>query len=131
MKAPHNLHSDASSLAASLSGHDTSLPKNRRRHTKWIALYRQKAKRLVRRFAFWINAVSYRKPRSVIKVIQYSDGNCFPVCPRCSISMDKEYMSYCDRCGQRLRWKHFDRAEVCHPPINHGDCVQSAQIAKG
>ena len=72
---------------------------------------------VLKRWRFVDNAISYRIPQAVTKIIQYHDGNCYPVCPRCYKSMDREYMSYCDRCGQRLGWRHFERAEVCYPKI--------------
>lgn len=75
----------------------------------------RKVKRITRLIIF-VDAVSYRIPRPVTKVIRLSsEGYCFPVCPRCEISMDREYVSFCDRCGQRLDWKHLDNAEIVFP----------------
>ena len=34
-------------------------------------------------------------------------GYKYCVCPRCGATLDREYMEYCDRCGQRLAWKLF------------------------
>lgn len=28
----------------------------------------------------------------------------YPVCPGCHVTLEREYQSYCDRCGQRLDW---------------------------
>ena len=39
----------------------------------------------------------------------------YPVCPRCGISLDREYQSFCDRCGQRLDWKHYKEAQIIYP----------------
>ena len=50
--------------------------------------------------------LDYRIPRQVTairKITQYY----FPVCPKCNCTMEREYQSYCDRCGQALRWKEF------------------------
>ena len=33
----------------------------------------------------------------------------FAVCPQCGITMEREYQSFCDRCGQRLEWKDFSK----------------------
>lgn len=74
------------------------------------------ASKLVR-WRFAAEAISYRIPKVVRKVIQYHDGNCYPVCPRCVKGIDREYMSYCDRCGQRLSWRRFERAKICFPKI--------------
>lgn len=60
-------------------------------------------------------AIAYRIPRPVVKVIQYHSGDVYPVCPRCNCSLDREYAAFCDRCGQRLGWSALDQAEVIRP----------------
>lgn len=50
------------------------------------------------------NAVSYRIPLQVIQVRLFRSGDSYPVCPRCNSSLEREYMQFCDRCGQRLGW---------------------------
>ena len=39
----------------------------------------------------------------------------FPVCPQCGRTIEREYQSYCDRCGQCLEWKSFSTATVLMP----------------
>lgn len=39
----------------------------------------------------------------------------FPVCPQCRITMEREYQSYCDRCGQCLGWRNYRKAKVILP----------------
>ncbi len=34
----------------------------------------------------------------------------FPVCPRCRCSIERDYQSYCDSCGQKLNWDFFVHA---------------------
>ncbi len=29
----------------------------------------------------------------------------FYICPRCRIPLERDYQTYCDRCGQRLDWR--------------------------
>lgn len=36
----------------------------------------------------------------------------FPVCPRCHSSLEREYQSFCDRCGQKLGWDCFHYATL-------------------
>ena len=79
---------------------------------------RTEACRALIRIRFVAKAVSYRLSLPVTKVFQLHDGSCFPICPRCSISMEREYMAFCDRCGQRLSWYVFECAEVCCPEIS-------------
>ena len=66
---------------------------------------------------FCAEAVSYRLSMSVTNVLVLSNGDSYPVCPRCNTTMEWEYMCFCDRCGQRLGWEHYDSAKVVHAPF--------------
>ncbi len=56
----------------------------------------------------------YRHPMDVTEVVYFPSGaSTFPRCPRCAATLEREYMNYCDRCGQKLDWKHFSKAKVC------------------
>lgn len=66
-----------------------------------------------------LGAYLYRIPMRVRSVLQYADGNCYPVCPRCACTFDRVYTSFCDRCGQRLAWELYDFAAVIPTPF-HG-----------
>ncbi len=57
---------------------------------------------------------SYRLQMHVTEVMVFPDGNGYYVCPRCHITVEREFMSFCDRCGQRLSWRDFDDAEVIY-----------------
>ena len=63
-------------------------------------------------------SVSYRNPMRVREILafpSYSSGYSFyPVCPRCGITMERDYQSYCDRCGQALNWDDYDNALVVY-----------------
>ena len=56
--------------------------------------------------------LSFRYPKKVKKVILYENEDTFPICPSCKMTMEREYQSYCDRCGQKLNWKYFNEAKV-------------------
>lgn len=61
------------------------------------------------------DAVSYRTPASVSAVRCYPSVFgvvFFPVCPRCTVTIEREYQAFCDRCGQALDWKRFSKASV-------------------
>lgn len=67
---------------------------------------------------FVADAFSYRIALPVTKIVRYpASGYCYPLCPRCKISMDREYMSFCDRCGQKLDWDYLDNAKIVVAPI--------------
>ncbi len=58
---------------------------------------------------------SYRVPICVSAVRAYRDSifgtTFFPVCPRCRVSLEREYQRYCDRCGQALNWSRYSYAK--------------------
>lgn len=61
--------------------------------------------------------LEYRRPMQVSEVKIFPT---FPrktgyyVCPRCKITMDREFMAFCDRCGQCLDWHGYRNAKVIH-----------------
>ena len=63
-----------------------------------------------------VAAYLYRIPLPVREVLAFSGGTYFPICPRCDSTIDREYMCFCDRCGQRLAWELFDFARVVQAP---------------
>ena len=63
-----------------------------------------------------VSAEAYRIPLQVRKVIQFKEGYSYPICPRCDCSLDREYMRYCDRCGQHLVWNYLRDARVVYAP---------------
>ena len=65
-----------------------------------------------------VSAILYRLPLPVTKVLVFSCGYSYPICPRCDCTVDREYMRYCDRCGQHLSWEVFDHAKVIQAPRN-------------
>lgn len=67
-----------------------------------MLLFLKKAKKS--QMQFIAESVSYRIARPVTRVVRMQYGSCYPVCPRCFCSMDREYTAYCDRCGQHLSW---------------------------
>ena len=62
--------------------------------------------------------MSFREPMPVthIRCFRCPCGvTGFPVCPQCGVTMEQEYQSFCDRCGQCLNWKHFSEATIILP----------------
>lgn len=58
---------------------------------------------------------SYRTPMKIIeskKFPVYKDTSIYYVCPRCKITLEREFMNFCDRCGQCLDWKGYRKAKV-------------------
>lgn len=63
--------------------------------------------------------ISLRIPMPVTQIQYYYCGyngyTTYPICPHCGITLDREYQSYCDRCGQALEWKSFSKATILLP----------------
>lgn len=57
-------------------------------------------------------ALSFRLPLSVAEVFLTKTGNVYPICPRCNVTLDREYMYFCDRCGQMLDWHDLGLAII-------------------
>lgn len=66
-----------------------------------------------------ICAVLYRIPLQVTEVLELLHGDSYPICPRCDSTVDREYMNFCDRCGQHLGWELFDFARTIRAPRKH------------
>ena len=58
------------------------------------------------------DAISFRTPVAVTEILLTVKGNLFPVCPSCKITLEREFQHYCDRCGQCLNWKHYNKAQI-------------------
>ena len=70
-----------------------------------------------------LEQLCYRRPLQVTRVLRIhtSQGtSSYPLCPRCAISLDRDYIAFCDRCGQMLDWSSFSHASpVSPPPLDH------------
>ena len=62
------------------------------------------------------SAVSFRRPMSIREIKCLRNGDAYPVCPRCHITMEREYQNFCDRCGQALDWDAFEGALIVLAP---------------
>ena len=58
---------------------------------------------------------SYSLPMSVTEVMLFPNGTNYYVCPRCYVTVEREFMSFCDRCGQHLGWKGYKKAKKIYP----------------
>lgn len=61
---------------------------------------------------------SYRKGMLVTEVMVFETWfrkTGYYVCPHCKITMDREFMPFCDRCGQKLNWGKYRKAKIVYP----------------
>lgn len=57
-----------------------------------------------------IPLAGYRTKMAVAEIMIFPDGNRYYVCPRCNVTMEREFMNFCDRCGQCLDWAEHKKA---------------------
>ena len=57
----------------------------------------------------------YRTELLIKEVLVFPNGYAYYICPRCGITLEREFMAYCDRCGQHLGWKGYKKAKVVYP----------------
>ena len=62
--------------------------------------------------AFAKESVSYRMPMPVLRIEKLPNKDEFPVCPRCNIMLEREWMIYCNQCGQCLDWSMLNQARI-------------------
>lgn len=55
---------------------------------------------------------TYRISMPITEIHVHWNYNSYSVCPRYKATMEREYQSFCDRCGQRLDWSKYENAEV-------------------
>lgn len=61
----------------------------------------------------------FRTPMPVTEIAVLGSepkASSFPVCPRCGITLEREFQSYCDRCGQCLSWLSLNHASITQHP---------------
>ncbi len=61
----------------------------------------------------------YREPMPVNEIMMFSSSICgdasYYVCPKCKVTLEWEFMDFCDRCGQKLDWKGCKKAKIIYP----------------
>ena len=59
--------------------------------------------------------LGYRVKLPVTAVMRFPNGSSYYVCPRCCVTMEREFMSFCSRCGQHLDWSDYKKAQIVYP----------------
>ena len=67
-------------------------------------------------------SAGFRLAKPVVEVMSFRSSfggrtYCF-ICPSCHVTLEREFMAYCDRCGQCLDWKNYRSAKVIFP-VHH------------
>ena len=64
-------------------------------------------------------AITYRMPMKVDKAIifqKFLGDDIYYCCPRCQNTLDREFVAYCDRCGQCLEWHDYRKSKRTYFP---------------
>jgi hypothetical protein len=56
--------------------------------------------------------IKYRQVMPVVEKVVWQNNCAYPICPRCDCSFERDYQSFCDRCGQRLGWRGYGKATL-------------------
>lgn len=56
--------------------------------------------------------ISFTPPPIEVNAIRKFRTTSYPVCPCCGLTMEREYQTYCDRCGQPLAWNLFNTSGI-------------------
>ena len=76
----------------------------------WIRMFSNNLISAVLLPAETFHQLSFRRPLKVLQVRCFPQQGwtaVYPVCPRCGVTMEREYQHFCDRCGQKLDWSAF------------------------
>lgn len=57
-------------------------------------------------------AQSFRLPMTVTEIHLFRNRTAYPVCPRCRMTLEREYQGFCDRCGQALNWRSYKKLSL-------------------
>ena len=63
--------------------------------------------------------ITYRMPMIVDEAVvfpRWPVDDIYYRCPRCQKLLDREFMAYCDSCGQCLDWSDYRKAKRTHRP---------------
>lgn len=72
-----------------------------------------------------VSEAAFRRPMAIVEIKQFGSGETYPVCPRCRITMEREYQNFCDRCGQALDWRQYAHAGILPVP---GDVREPSEV---
>lgn len=71
-----------------------------------------------------MDLASYRFAMPVTELMVFESGrrkDYYYVCPQCGITLEREFVGYCDRCGQHLDWKGYKKVKLVYPGRNRND----------
>lgn len=67
--------------------------------------------------AFFQLLMTYRVPmmvKDMVSFYHFPEDDVYYRCPRCQELLPREFMAYCDRCGQCLDWSEYRKAKCTY-----------------
>ena len=61
--------------------------------------------------------MTYRVPmmvKDMVSFYHFPEDDAYYRCPRCQELLPREFMAYCDRCGQCLDWREYRKAKCTY-----------------
>ncbi len=62
---------------------------------------------------------AYRTPMKITEIRithNFYSGNIgYYLCPRCKMELERDFMGYCNCCGQKLDWRGYRKAKRIYP----------------
>ena len=61
--------------------------------------------------------MTYRVPmmvKDLVAFYQFPEDDVYYLCPRCQELLPREFIAYCDRCGQCLDWRKYRKAKCTY-----------------
>lgn len=84
-----------------------------------------------------VSLFGYRSPMRITEIMIYpsshQEGAGYYVCPKCKNTLDREFMHFCDRCGQKLNWTGYQNARQIYPRPRankkiHGTLIHKSEV---
>lgn len=66
-------------------------------------------------FLRWSKSLRNTMDKMRIREVMYLADWRYYLCPRCAVTLDREFQNYCDRCGQKLDWSGYRKARLIYP----------------
>lgn len=59
--------------------------------------------------------IGYRMELLIKEAVVFPNDFIYYVCPKCHMTLEREFMSYCSRCGQHSCWNEYKKSKVIYP----------------
>lgn len=61
----------------------------------------------MKKIRFLKEVATYRRSMEVLQIRVYRKNDAYAIFPRCHSCIDREYINYCNKCGQKMSWNSY------------------------